>query len=195
MVSSLISSIQGSLESVGPDRVDISVGGVTFQINVPASSADGIGRVGDHVRLFTSLQVREDSLTLYGFISEEARTAFETLIGISGIGPKVALSVLSRFTPASLAVAVSAADTDAFVGVPGVGKKTAGRIILELKGKLAVDWAVDLPAGGDGDVFEALTALGYTVSEAREAVSSINSDDALSVEDKVRLALQQMAGG
>lgn len=195
MVSSLISSIQGSLESVGPDRVDISVGGVTFQINVPASSADGIGRVGDHVRLFTSLQVREDSLTLYGFLTEEARTAFETLIGISGIGPKVALSVLSRFTPASLAVAVSAADADAFVGVPGVGRKTAGRIILELKGKLAVDWAIDLPAGGDGDVFAALTALGYTVSEAREAVSSIKSDDALSVEDKVRLALQRMAGG
>ncbi|MCH7745750.1 MAG: Holliday junction branch migration protein RuvA, partial [Chloroflexi bacterium] len=122
MVSSLISSIQGSLESVGPDRVDISVGGVTFQINVPASTGDGIGRVGDHVRLFTSLQVREDSLTLYGFLTEDSRTAFETLIGISGIGPKVALSVLSRFTPASLAVAVSAADTDAFVGVPGVGK-------------------------------------------------------------------------
>lgn len=195
MVSSLISSIQGSLESVGPDRVDISVGGVTFQINVPASSADGLGRVGDHVRLFTSLQVREDSLTLYGFLTEDTRTAFETLIGISGIGPKVALSVLSRFTPASLAVAVSAADTDAFVGVPGVGKKTAGRIILELKGKLAADWADGLPAGGDGDVFEALTALGYTVSEAREAVSSIKSDNALSVEDKVRLALQRMAGG
>ena len=195
MVSSLISSIQGPIESVTPDSVNVSVGGVTLQINVPTSTIDQLGGIGDDVRLFTSLQVREDSLTLYGFTSQEARLAFETLIGVSGVGPKVALSVLSRLTPASLAVAVSAADADAFVTVPGVGKRTAGRIILELRGKLAVDWSVDLPAGGDRDALDALVALGYSASEAAEALAAIGPAGSTPIEERVRLALGQMTGG
>ena len=142
MVSSLISSIQGTLERLGPDWADVSVGGVTFRVCVPSSAVDQLGRLGDQTRLFTSLQVREDSLTLYGCPTEDAGIAFDVLIGISGVGPRLAVSVLSRVSPESLAVAVANSDVDAFIAVPGVGKKTASRIVLELKGKLEGDWAV-----------------------------------------------------
>ena len=190
MVSSLISSIRGNLERVGPDWADVSVAGVTFRVSVPGSAVEHLGRTGDELRLFTHLQVRDDSLTLFGFLTEEARLAFDALIGISGVGPRLALSVLSRFTPESLSAAASSGDVDAFSGVPGVGKKTASRIVLELKGKLKGDWAV--PAGDVGEVVEALTALGYTVSEARDAVSSLPAGNSMSFEDKVRLVLERM---
>jgi Holliday junction DNA helicase RuvA len=189
----LISSIKGTLEGVGPAWADISVGGVTLRVNVPASLIERLGQIGGHVRLFTSLQVREDSLTLFGFPTEEARQSFEKLLEVNGVGPKVALGVLSRLTPEALATAVSLGDIDAFSGVPGVGKKTASRIVLELKGKLDETWLAAVAAGGDDEVLQALTALGYTASEARRALSALPNDSSLSLEDKVRLALQQMA--
>ena len=194
MVSSLITSINGNLEGVGPDWADVSVGGVTFRVNVPANLVERLGKIGDTVRLFTSLQMRADSLTLYGFTAEDARRAFEVLLGINGVGPKVALSVLSRFTADALAVAVAAGDTDAFGGVPGVGKKTASRIVLELKGKLAGGLLIQPETMGDVDIVEALTALGYTVYEAREAASSLAPGNSMRLEDRVRLALQRMGG-
>ena len=195
MVSSLISSVRGSLESVGPDWADVSVGGITFRLSVPGSTAERLVQLDGEVRLFTSLQVRDDSLSLYGFWAEEERLAFEVLIGISGVGPKVALSVLSRFTPSDLAAAVSAGDTDAFTGVPGVGKRTASRILLELKGKLEGDWAVPAEAvAGQGEVIEALTALGYSAAEAREAVAALPRGDSRSLEERLRDALQRMSG-
>ena len=194
MVSSLISSVTGTLEGVGPDWAEISVGGITLRVSVPASGIEQLGQLGDRVRLFASLQVREDSLTLFGFQTEEARSAFEALIGINGVGPRLALSVLSRFAPDSLAAAVSSGDTDAFGGVPGVGKKTASRIILELKGKLEGIWAVPAADGGEREVIEALTALGYTISEVREAVASLPAAESASVEDRVMQALQHMGG-
>ena len=192
MVSSLISSIQGTLERIGPDWADISVGGVTFRVNVPAQTARDLGQIGDKVRFLTSLHIREDSLTLFGFLTEEARLTFEALIGITGVGPRVALSVLSWLTPESLAAAVGSGDTGAFTGVPGVGKKTASRIILELKGKLEGVWAMSPAEGGDGEVIGALTSLGYTASEARDVVSSLPRGDSMPLEEKVRLALQRM---
>ena len=195
MVSSLISSIKGTLEGVGVDWADVAVGGVTFRASVPASTVERLGPIGNEVVLLTSLQVREDSITLFGFHSQEARLAFEALIGISGVGPRVALSVLSRFSPEALAMAVGSGDTTAFNRVPGVGKKTAGRIVLELKGKLEGEWAVPSMVGGDGEVIEALTSLGYTVSEAREAALSLSPDNSASLEEKVRQALQRLGGG
>ena len=193
MVSSLISSIRGGIESVGPDWVDVAVGGITLRLSVPGSTAERMVRLSGEVRLFTSLQVRDDSLSLYGFSTEEERLAFEVLIGISGVGPRVALSVLSRFTPSELAAAVSAGDADAFTAVPGVGKRTASRILLELKGKLEGDWAVPAEAvAGQGEVIEALTALGYSAAEAREAAAALPRGDSLSLEEKLREALQRM---
>ena len=195
MVSSLISSVHGPIESVGPDTVNIRVGGISLQVNVPSSTARDIGGAGDQVRLFTCLQVREDSLTLYGFTNEDARAAFEALIGVSGVGPRVALNVLSAMTPGALAVAVGAADTDAFVAVPGVGKKTAGRIILDLRGKLAEDLLADRSSAGDGDALDALTALGYSPAEARAALASLGPARSAPVEERVRQALQRIAAG
>ena len=193
MVSSLISSIRGGIESVGPDWVDVAVGGITLRLSVPGSTAERMVRLSGEVRLFTSLQVRDDSLSLYGFSTEEERLAFEVLIGISGVGPRVALSVLSRFTPSELAAAVSAGDADAFTAVPGVGKRTASRILLELKGKLEGDWAVPAEAvAGQGEVIEALTALGYSAAEAREAAAALPRGDSLSLEEKLREALERM---
>ena len=194
MVSSLISSVRGVIESVGADWADVSVGGVTFRLSVPGSTAERLAPLSGEVRLFTSLQVRDDSLALYGFWAEEERLAFEVLIGISGVGPRVALSVLSRFTPSTLAAAVSASDADAFTGVPGVGKKTASRILLELKGKLEGDWAVPAEAvAGQGEVIGALTALGYSAAEAREAAAAVPRGDSLSLEERLREALQRMS--
>ena len=194
MVSSLITSIRGSLEGVGADWADVAVGGVTFRVNVPGSCIEGIGPVGDRVRLFTSLQMRGESLSLYGFSTEDSRRAFEVLLGINGVGPRLALSVLSLFTADTLAAAVAAGDAKAFSAVPGVGAKTAGRIVLELKGKLDGAFGAGPETLGDADTIEALTALGYTLSEAREAVSAIAPGDPMPVEDKVRTALQRMGG-
>ena len=195
MVSSLISSITGTLEGSGPDWAEVSVGGVTLRLSVPASTVERLGKLGDRTTLLTSLQVREDSLTLFGFLNQEARAAFETLIGITGIGPRLALSVLSRLTPDSLAIAVASGDTAAFSSVPGVGSKTAGRIVLELKGKLGTDLSLPTASLTDADVVDALTALGYTLSEANEAASSLPAGDEAPLEEKVRRVLERMGGG
>ena len=192
-MSSLVSSVRGTLEAAGPDWADVGIGGITLRVNAPSPSIEALGPVGSPVTLFTSLQVREDSLSLYGFDTPEGRETFETLIGISGIGPRVALSILSTFRPEELAGAVEAGDIKGFTAVPGVGRKTASRILLELKGKLDLDWS----AGGaalDDDAIDALTALGYTQIEARQALSELAADDSPTTEDKVRLALQHLAG-
>ena len=193
MVSSLISSVRGRLEAAGADWADIAVGGITLRVSVPSSSVESLGNPGDNVRLFTSMQVREDSMSLYGFETIDARETFEVLIGISGIGPRVALSILAMFTPETLAAAVDAGDLKAFTPVPGVGRRTASRIVLELKGKLEFEPS-DATAAPDADAIDALTALGYSAAEAREALAAIPRADANSTEDRVRLALAQLAG-
>jgi len=191
----VITALEGILADSGLGWVDVAVGGVTLRANVPETAVDGLGAVGGRVKLFTVLQVRDDSLTLFGFPTRDARTAFETLIGVNGVGPRVALSVISVLAPESLALAVASGDTDAFKRVPGVGPRTAGRIILELRGKLDFEMISTRPERqDDADVISALTALGYTASEALEALASLPAEEATSVEEKVRLSLQQLAG-
>lgn len=191
----MITALEGILADSGLGWVDVAVGGVTLRANVPETAVDGLGAVGGRVKLFTVLQVRDDSLTLFGFPTRDARTAFETLIGVNGVGPRVALSVISVLAPESLALAVASGDTDAFKRVPGVGPRTAGRIILELRGKLDFEMISTRPERqDDADVISALTALGYTASEALEALASLPAEEATSVEEKVRLSLQQLAG-
>lgn len=194
-MSSLISSVNGMLEGTGADWMDVAIGGITLRISAPSPCIEVIGQLGTPVRLFTSLQVREDSISLYGFDTPEARQTFETLIGISGIGPRVALNILSIFSPDALAAAVESGDVKSFTAVPGVGRKTASRILLELKGKLELDWSDSRIPSLDSNAVDALTALGYTPLEAREALSDLseNGND-LATEDQVRLALQQLAG-
>ena len=193
-MSSLISSVRGTLEGTGPDWVDIEMGGITLRVNAPSPSIESLGQAGSPVKLFTSLQVREDNLSLFGFDTPEARQTFETLIGISGIGPRVALSILSTFKPEELAASVESGDIKSFTAVPGVGRKTASRILLELKGKLELDWSIAIATALDSDALDALTALGYSQFEAREALSGLAEDDTPTTEDRVRLALQHLAG-
>ena len=195
MVSTLISSITGTLRGVGPDWVDVGVGGVTFRISIPDTSVSSLGRVGEPLSLYTSLQVREDSLTLYGFLSDDERQTFDTLLNISGIGPRLALAMLARFSPQSLVQTVEEGDTKALSTVPGIGRRTASRIVLELKGKLDLDFADDgRRAAPDSELVDALTALGYGDNEAREALSQ-TAANGQSEEDRIRAALDYLAGG
>ena len=192
MVTTLISAVSGKIESKGPEYVDVNVSGVTFRISTPTTTIDQIGESGDSVRLLTSLQLRQDSITMYGFATEEDRIAFDALININGVGPRLAIAVLSTFDAGSMATAVQSEDTGAFVRVPGVGARTASRIVLELKGKLDQSWSI--PGGAEivDDVFDSLTSLGYSIQETRNAITSINTEEnnKLNTEEKLRLALQ-----
>ena len=193
MVSSLVTSISGTLQRTGEDWVEISMGGITMRISIPGTAIDSVGRIGQTVTLYTSLQVREDSLSMYGFPTEDERRTFETLLNISGIGPRLALAMLGRFSPLSLSQAVEAGDTRALSTVPGVGRRTASRIVLELKGKLDLDFGrSDAAAGVDSDLADALTALGYRYTEAREAIARTGSE--VPEEERIRAALEYLAG-
>lgn len=190
----MITSLSGTLSTVGLDWVEVTVGGVGLRVNVPSSLIDQVGQVGDGVKLFTSLQVKEDSLTLYGFPSSDGRQAFEALLGVNGVGPRVALSILSRMAPETLAMAVATEDPAEFKGVSGVGTRIAQRIVMELKGKLEIEVTAAPTARPDAELTEALTALGYTMSEVMEAATSLPHDEPLELEDKIRLALEYLAG-
>ena len=192
MVSSLISSVSGELRGAGADWVDVGVGGVTLRVSVPDTAVSDLGRVGERVTLYTSLQVREESLALFGFQSEDERLTFETLLGISRIGPRLALAMLGRFSPQDLARTIEEGDTRALATVPGVGRRTASRIVLELKGKLELDFGDGAGvASASDDLVDALTALGFDPSEAREALGATDAslpDDARIVEALARLS-------
>ena len=191
MVSSLVTSISGSLQRTGEDWVDVGMGGITLRVSVPDTAVDSIGRVGQDITLYTSLQVREDSISLYGFPTEDEKHTFETLLNISGIGPRLALAMLGRFSPMSLLQAVEAGDTRALSTVPGVGRRTASRIVLELKGKLDLDFGRAADGGGvDSDLVDALTALGYGYTEAHEAISRTESE--APDEERIRAALEHL---
>ena len=188
----MITSLEGTLADVGSDWVDITVGGVTLRANVPHSTIKHLGQPGDQSRLFTSLQTRDDSITLFGFLSVQERSAFEALIQVNSVGPRLALSVLSSLNPDSLALAVASGDKASFKGIHGVGAKTAERIILELKGKLGGDLAMARGEQDQSDVIRALTSLGYTITEVTEAVSSLPHEENMSLERKIRLCIEQM---
>ena len=185
----MITSLSGTLSTVGLDWVEVTVGGVGLRVNVPSSLIDQVGQVGDGVKLFTSLQVKEDSLTLFGFPSSDGRQAFEALLGVNGVGPRLALSILSRMAPENLALAVATEDPAEFKGVPGVGTRIAQRIVMELKGKLEIEMTAAPTARPDAELTEALAPLGYTMSEVMEAAASLPRDEPLEFEEKVRLVL------
>lgn len=180
------------MRGAGADWVDVAVGGVTLRVSVPDTAVSDLGRVGERVTLYTSLQVREESLALFGFQSEDERLTFETLLGISRIGPRLALAMLGRFSPQDLARTIEEGDTRALATVPGVGRRTASRIVLELKGKLELDFGDGAGvASASDDLVDALTALGFDPSEAREALGATDAslpDDARIVEALARLS-------
>ncbi|MFF4777241.1 Holliday junction branch migration protein RuvA [Microtetraspora fusca] len=177
----MIASVAGRVAGVGPEAAVIEVGGVGMLVHCTPGTLAGL-RVGEPGRLATSLVVREESLTLYGFASEDERTVFEMLQTASGVGPRIALAMLAVHTPSALRVAVATADIKALTMVPGIGQKGAQRIVLELKGKLGTpEDAVNAALGGGApvpppwrdQVHSGLVGLGYSAKDADEAVAAV----------------------
>ena len=190
----MISSLRGTVLNIQPPQsLVIEVGGVGFKVNVPASVFDEIDGVGRSAFLHTFLLVREDALSLFGFTSEEQRSVFELLLTVQGVGPRLALSVLSTLSLDLLRRAVSNEQADVLDRVPGVGRRTAEKIVFSLKDKVgAASGLATLTAATDVDteVLAALTALGYSVVEAQAALQSVGKSAAATTEEKIRLALQ-----
>ena len=192
----MIAAVEGTLVSRGTNTVTVKAGPISLQIMVPGSIINRLGHPGSTVMLHTHLYVREDIISLYGFATVQERSLFEQLITVSGIGPKVALALLTALSADQVTTGIISGNADLLSQVPGIGKKTAARIILDLKGKLEKGWDGEVMAtvtDSDSDSVAALTGLGYSIREAAQALSAIAQTDDMSVEDKVRLALQQLA--
>lgn len=196
---SLIAGIQGTITSKAADSVIVQVGGgIMLEVHVPTHDLTALPETGEPIHLLTHLIVREDDLQLYGFSTEQGRSLFEMLLGVSQVGPKAALAVLSVLSPADLGTAIVASDALAISRAQGVGKRTAERIILELKGRLEEEIGAPMLSGSPasttttGDAaLQWLIALGYSALEARQALS-VERDETLSTDDRVRRALQRM---
>ena len=195
----MIATLRGELRARGRDWALVEVGGLGFRVHMPASTLEDLGDVGETVRLYTHLLVRDDALTLYGFASPEQLELFEVLLGVSGVGPRLALSLLSSTSAEALRLAIVREDVDLLTRVPGIGRKTASRLILELKGRidlgrLALPGAAALPPEL-AELVEVLTSLGYTTAEARAAVASLPSDAKdMPLEERLRIALRYFGG-
>lgn len=188
----MIATLRGEIAQVEETALVIEVGGVGLRVLVPAPLRTRM-KAGEVIFLYTHLIVREDALTLYGFESQPERELFNILLGVDGVGPKVALSVLSAMTLDSIQRAVFADEADLLSRVPGVGKKTAQKMALHLKDKLKpVDALASVAAMTDRDseVLAALTALGYSVVEAQAAIQALPKDAPEDTEERLRLALQ-----
>ncbi len=190
----MISRLVGVLAGKSPPHVLVDVHGVGYEVQVPMSTFYNLPDTGAQVTLLTQFIVREDAQQLFGFLTAGERESFRELIKISGVGPRIALALLSGLSTDELAAAVSAQDASRLVKVPGVGKKTAERLLLELKGKLAPvlaapGWAAT--SDSQGDILQALVALGYSEKEAQAALKQLPAD--VSVSDGIKLALKSLA--
>lgn len=188
----MIASVSGKVIHVEAHNVVVEVGGIGFSVNVPAPLADRL-RPGESVFLHTCLIVRQDALALYGFDSTEGRELFNLLLSVDGVGPRLSLAILSTLSPDSVRRAVFNGQSEIFSRVPGVGKKTAQKILLYLQDRVSAFEGLE-PAAAlsdvDGEVLNALTALGYSVVEAQSALQSIPRDAPQDLESRLRLALQ-----
>ena len=188
----MIASLHGKLESLGSDGAIINVGGIGFRVSMSTSTLSTLGAIGEEVKLHTHFHLREDNAALYGFATTDELGLFQNLISVSGLGPKLALAILSAMNIERLIMAIATGSVDLLIEIPGIGKKMANRLILELKEKIGAGWittpAVQL-AEENADVLAALTSLGYSVAEATRAIASLPPDSKLSLEDKVKQAL------
>jgi holliday junction DNA helicase RuvA len=191
--------VSGVLAEVLADGCVVDANGVGYRLFMPSGAIGALPAVGAHVRVHTHLNVREDALTLYGFATVEQRDIFVVLLGVNGIGPKGGLAVLSVYSPDALRKALVTEDLDALTLIPGVGKKTAARMILELREKLALPELEVVPGGARGgraalvEVKGALLSLGYSTAEAREVLERLPDADELSTEALLKLALKELA--
>ena len=192
----MIASLRGSLSFTSKDFVVVDVGGVGFQVFVAPASIGSLGTPGEEIVLFTHLQVRENELTLYGFRTEEELATFRLVQTVPGIGPRVALSLLSALTPERLRAAIAQEDIAVLGHVPGIGPKTARKLVFDLKDKVGVTAELAVPSmatiQADAELIAALTTLGFSVAEAQEAIRSLPREP-LALEEKVRLALAYFA--
>jgi len=191
----MIARLRGTVDSIGKDNLTVGVGGVGFQVRASAAARELAGR-SRSIDLFTHMHVRENEIALYGFASEEELALFELLLGVSGVGPRVALNILSGAPPERLRQAIAAEEIDMLTRVPGVGARTAKAVILHLKDKIGAAPGRPWPAAfadDDIEIVGALTALGYSIAEAQAAVASVPRGGSASLEERLRLALAYFA--
>lgn len=201
----MYSYIKGTLEETMEDKIVVDNHGIGYNINVPARVLDALAPVGSEVKVYTYLNVKEDAFSLYGFLTKDDIKVFKLLLGVGGIGPKGALAILSVMSTDDLRFAVMGGDAKAIAQAPGVGGKTAQRVILELKDKLNIEDVFeekDMPQVSGGvpetktvksEAVQALVALGYSSSEALSVLSKIEITEEMNVEDVLKAALKQMA--
>nr|WP_316641312.1 Holliday junction branch migration protein RuvA [uncultured Roseateles sp.] len=189
----MIGRLTGVIAEKSPPLVLVDVNGVGYEVDVPMSTFYNLGGLGERVSLLTHQVVREDAHLLFGFLTVEERTTFRQLIKISGVGPRMALSILSGLSVQELAQAITRQEAGRLVKVPGIGKKTAERLLLELKGKLGPDLALPASIANDaqGDILQALVALGYSDKEAASALKALPTD--IGVSEGIKQALKALA--
>lgn len=199
----MIGSIEGIVRAKEGNRILLEVSGIGFEVFVPIKAMESAGREGEIARLETYLHVREDTLTLYGFLDEGEKKLFLSLLGVSGVGPKVALAILSVCDAGELARSIHDGETRKLVALPGIGKKTAERIILELRDKIEIDRYLPggAPLGAERKVFDetvsALVALGLSPANAERALERVDLGklgESPRVEDVVKEALKKVSG-
>jgi holliday junction DNA helicase RuvA len=193
----MIASVEGEVIGLGESHLVVNVGGVGLQVYAPMPFRARL-RMRDHVFLFTHLIVREDLLALYGFETEAEREYFDLLLSVNGVGPRMAMGVLSVLTVDAIRRAVASEQSEIFARVPGVGKRTAQKILLHLQDRIKAGDMLDLAGGAvgtaDESVLEALTTLGYSVIEAQSAIQSIPRETPDDVEERLREALKYFSG-
>ncbi len=188
----MIERVRGRAGERGEDWIVLDLGAVCLRINTTAGTLSNLDADGAEISLYTYLYLREDVMVLYGFGSREERAVFERLLGVTGVGPRVAQAMLSALSPTALQGAIEAENVDALIRVPGVGRKTAQRVILELKGKLVPVGAPSTaaPAPAHAELIGVMMGLGYSAAEAAEALRNVPAEEGLTDEDRLRSALR-----
>lgn len=208
----MISYVKGPLIDIWEDMIVVEAGGMGYNIHVPLTVVEALPKVGTEVKIYTSLQVREDAMTLYGFLGRQDLLMFKQLLGVNGIGPKAALGLLSALRSDDLRMAIISGDAKAISRAPGIGPKTAQRVILDLKDKIkmedilpsggldggsgSVTEAVSAASGMEGagkEAIEALVALGYSMMEAGKAVRQVEITETMTAEDVLKASLRYLA--
>ena len=196
----MISYIKGKLEAKNLDNVIIEVGGIGYKIFMSVNSMDRLGEAGTDVKVYTYMRVREDDISLFGFCTNEELKMFEQLLGVSGVGAKSALSILANISPSSFALAIITGDINTLKGLPGIGAKSAQRMILELKDKMKTQEAIEtevvpikttIKSDKAKDAIEALQVLGYSRRDIELIMAKINTEE-LSVEEIIKQGLKYL---
>lgn len=191
----MIAGLTGRIVGTQADALLLDVNGVIYRVGTTTTTIADLARVDGPVTVFTHLFVRDDLVALYGFRSQEELSLFETVITVSGVGPRLGVAILSRFPVDQLRQAIQNGDADLLATVPGIGKKTAARMIVELRGKLPAMFSgsAGVPRGDDDDVLEALRALGYSAAEAATAMAATSETSGPDVEERIVAALQYLS--